>query len=302
MTSPRMVCIIDAISTHSLAVGFSRMGASNGAALTCITPNPATRRPSPRCRVANGIGVTVMAAALKHVAGLAGPRRSSLRAALRRCGVERTDPLGLQSVRRRTDRGTLHGQRTVTPLVAVVDADSEGVTIDPPPELMALGATASSSLRLDPRRSAPRHQYRICRGSWRVSARRSCCCRRRSAQVSPGRGYSTGAADTREGPAVGRTVRVRAHRSDRSSAQMRRNLYDLAVGLGETPVPRGADPPAVEQRHAGGRRHSGSSRPWLVVPGMTVSGAANRRLREAAFPAGSISIGRTIAVELTRYE
>jgi alkylation response protein AidB-like acyl-CoA dehydrogenase len=144
---PDMVAVIEQISTASLAVGFCVW--AHRMALHYLHLAPAPLRDSHFDELASGerVGVTAMAAGLKHVAGLAElpviarPDGDGLRVSgpIRWASNVFSDALIVLPAR--TERGDTY--------VVVVDADAEGVTINPAPRLMALNSTGSTSLHLD---------------------------------------------------------------------------------------------------------------------------------------------------------
>lgn len=143
----RMVAVIDEVAAESLAVGFSLW--AQRMALEYIDRAPESLRARYRDALASGtsVGVTAMAAALKHLAGLG----------------------ELPLVAERTDDGIvvdgpIHWASNVFPdsiivfparttdggrLVAVVRADTPGIRIDNSPALLALDATSSTSLKFE---------------------------------------------------------------------------------------------------------------------------------------------------------
>lgn len=288
-----MVYIIDAISTHSLAVGFSAWAqrmvlhylhhaeAGDDEAFTAVSRG-------------QRVGVTAMAAALKHVAGLAA---LPVVATPHSGGMVLSGPIHWAS-------NLFDGALIVVPartadgdtLVAVIDADSEGVTIDPPPELMALGATASSSLRLD--RVAVRRVISTDVAGFVARIRPAFLLLQTAFCAGIARAALMGAAGTRGGLRAQFEAAL-TDLTDRAQ-EMRRNLYDLAARPGNAGVAElirlrlntavlAVDATRLESAMAGGA-------------GYAVSSAANRRLREAAFlPIQSPSEGQ-LRWELTRYE
>ncbi|MDT5399483.1 MAG: hypothetical protein QOK33_2714 [Mycobacterium sp.] len=144
---PDQAAVIAEISTASLAAGFCVW--AHRMALHYVHLAPESLRENHFDALARGerVGVTAMAAGLKHVAGLgelpviARPDGDGLRISgpIRWASNVFADALIVLPAR--TERGETY--------VVVVDADAEGVTINPAPRLMALNATGSTSLRLD---------------------------------------------------------------------------------------------------------------------------------------------------------
>jgi alkylation response protein AidB-like acyl-CoA dehydrogenase len=141
-----MVRVIDEVSEYSLAVGFSTW--AQRMAIQYLHESPAPLRALHLESLVAGerIGVTAMAAGLKQVAGL-GPVPVT---------ADRHGDALLLSGPIHWASNVFEHALIVLPVrcdsdsaVVVVDVDADGVTVNDPPELMALGATASTSLRLD---------------------------------------------------------------------------------------------------------------------------------------------------------
>lgn len=142
-----MVAVVDEVAAESLTVGFSLW--AQRMALEYIDRAPQSLRDRYRDDLASGrtIGVTAMAAALKHLAGLG---ELPLLAERTDDGITVTGPIHWAS-NVFPDSVIVFPARTAEGdrLVAVVRADAEGITIADPPELLALGATSSTSLTFD---------------------------------------------------------------------------------------------------------------------------------------------------------
>jgi alkylation response protein AidB-like acyl-CoA dehydrogenase len=150
---PELASMIEHAAAASLAVGFSLW--AHTMAVTYLAHAPAVAREGRLDALRSGAraGVTAMAAGLKQVAGL-GP--VPLVADSTDDGLRINGPIHWASnvfedslivlPARRRDGATL---------VAVVDANTDGITVNPPPDLMALGATASTSLHLHDVRVRP---------------------------------------------------------------------------------------------------------------------------------------------------
>ncbi|MGX7732288.1 acyl-CoA dehydrogenase family protein [Rhodococcus sp. 2H158] len=142
-----MVAVIEDIAAESLAVGFSLW--AQRMSLEYIDRAPAPLRNRYRDDLAAGrlVGVTAMAAALKHLAGLGELPLTAERTA---DGLEVSGPIHWasnifpESLIVFPARGA-DGTR----FVAAVRANAPGVRIAPAPELLALGATSSTSLTFD---------------------------------------------------------------------------------------------------------------------------------------------------------
>lgn len=144
---PELVSMIEHTATASLAVGFSLW--AHTMAVTYLAHAPAPARDGRLAALSSGsrAGVTAMAAGLKQVAGL-GP--VPLVADASADDLRITGPIHWASNVFDDSVIVLPARRPDgTTLVAVVDANAAGITVNPAPDLMALGATASTSLRLD---------------------------------------------------------------------------------------------------------------------------------------------------------
>jgi alkylation response protein AidB-like acyl-CoA dehydrogenase len=143
---PDMVRVIDRIAEQSLAAAFASWAHTMAVQYVRRAPEPLRQRHLDELRSGNRVGVTAMAAGLKHVAGLGD---------LPVVAQRRDDGLGITGPIRWASN-LFDGALVVVPAkaptgesyVTVVDLDAPGVTVDPFPPLMALGATASTSLRL----------------------------------------------------------------------------------------------------------------------------------------------------------
>jgi alkylation response protein AidB-like acyl-CoA dehydrogenase len=142
---PDIVALIDEIATESLTVAFSTW--AHVTALTYLSRGSTALRDThlDAVRTAARIGVTAMATGLKQVAGLGQVPVIARRAG---DGLVVSGPIRWASnlfddavivLPARDDAGISY--------VVAVEAGAAGVTVDPPPDLMALGATVSSSLR-----------------------------------------------------------------------------------------------------------------------------------------------------------
>lgn len=144
---PELVSMIEHTAAASLAVGFSLW--AHTMAVTYLAHAPAAAREGRLDELRSGsrAGVTAMAAGLKQVAGLGPvplvadgtPDDLRINGPIHWASNVFQDSLIVLPARR-PDGATL---------VAVVDANAPGITVNPPPDLMALGATASTSLHLD---------------------------------------------------------------------------------------------------------------------------------------------------------
>jgi alkylation response protein AidB-like acyl-CoA dehydrogenase len=143
---PDMAAVIEEISTASLAAGFCVW--AHRMALHYLYLAPPSLRDENFEAVARGerIGVTAMAAGLKHIAGLgklpviAEPDGAGLRVSGPIRWASNVFDDALIVLPARAERGESY--------VVAADADADGVTINPAPRLMALNATGSTSLDL----------------------------------------------------------------------------------------------------------------------------------------------------------
>ncbi|WP_454787878.1 acyl-CoA dehydrogenase family protein [Mycolicibacterium lutetiense] len=292
---PEMVRVVDEVSAHSLAVGFSAWAHHMSIRYLQVAPEGEFGEQISALATARRIGVTAMAAGLKQVAGLglvpitgvadgadlviSGPIR----------WASNVFPGALIVLPVRVDDRTL---------VVTVDADDDGVTVNPAPPLTALGATASTSLHLD-RVRVPRHQVVATDLAAFVGRIRPAFLLLQTAFCAGvTRAALTAAAQAHTGPlarfgaelddAVARAtdVTARLHRwaADPSAATVAQ-LIRLRLDAAAVAV----DVTRLELSLTGGA-------------GYTLGSAANRRFRETAFlPVQSPSEGQ-LRWELTHYE
>lgn len=146
-TLDRMVAVIEDVAAESLAAGFSVW--AHRVTLECVNRAPDAVRAAFRPALEDGtqVGVTAMAAGLKHAAGLGDTPLIATEVA---DGLEVSGPIrwasnvfpaSLVVLPTRTEDG-----RT---FVVLARTDDPGVTVHPAPQLLALGATASTSLTLE---------------------------------------------------------------------------------------------------------------------------------------------------------
>jgi alkylation response protein AidB-like acyl-CoA dehydrogenase len=142
-----ITAVIEEVSGASLAVGFCTW-AQRMALEYVYRAGPTLReRHLPSLRGGQRVGVTAMAAALQQVAGLG---EVPIVAENAQGGLRVDGPIRWAS-------NVFHDSLIVFPAravdnggyVAAVSADRAGLTINPPPSLMALNATASTSLRIE---------------------------------------------------------------------------------------------------------------------------------------------------------
>ncbi|WP_235686540.1 acyl-CoA dehydrogenase family protein [Tomitella gaofuii] len=140
-----MVTVIEQIAQESLAAGFSAW--AHRMALEYVARGPETARQKFGTALESGsaVGVTAMAAGLKHCAGLG---ELSLVAEPSPGGITVTGPIRWAS-NLFDDALIVFCARSAADdarYVAVTPIDAPGVTVKPAPDLLALGGTASSSL------------------------------------------------------------------------------------------------------------------------------------------------------------
>lgn len=142
-----MVRVIERVATSSLAVGFSAWAHRMTIEYVSLAPEALRAEHLPGLRAGLRPGVTAMAAGLKQVAGLG---EVPLRATPHRDGLRITGPIRWAS-------NVFPDALVVLPacgadgttFVVAVDVSTDGIRIERPPNLMALSATASTSLQLN---------------------------------------------------------------------------------------------------------------------------------------------------------
>lgn len=291
-----MARVIERIATSSLAVGFSAWAHRMTIEYVSLAPQAFRAAHLPALTAGRRPGVTAMAAGLKQVAGLG---EVPLRATTHPDGLRITGPIRWASnvfpdalmvlPARGADGATF---------VVAVDVDTEGIRIDRPPNLMALTATASTSLQLDnlhvPAENIISTDLRgfVARIRPAFLLLQTAFCTGVSGAALRGaqsaRGELAGQFSTELGELLqqNHTLRDRLYAfaaapSDPSIAELLRLRLDAAVLAGQSS--------RLEVTLAGGA-------------GYALGTAANRRFREAAFlPIQSPSEGQ-LRWELTRYE
>lgn len=142
-----MVRVIERVAASSLAVGFSAWAHRMTIEYVNLAPEETRAAHLPDLTTGRRPGVTAMAAGLKQVAGLG---EVPLRAVTHRDGLRITGPIRWAS-------NVFPDALIVLPacgvdgtsFVVAVDVNADGIRIERPPNLMALSATASTSLQLD---------------------------------------------------------------------------------------------------------------------------------------------------------
>jgi alkylation response protein AidB-like acyl-CoA dehydrogenase len=292
-----MVHVIEEVSTRSLAVGFSAWAHRMTLHYLHLAPEQLREAELPQLRAGTRPGVTAMAAGLKHVAGL-GPVP---------IGAEHDGADGLRvSGPIRWASNVFHDALIVLPAsdnegrsyVVAVDADADGVIVDPAPELMALGSTASTSLRLEDVKVTPDrivstdlHQFvsRI-RPTFLLLQTAFC--------VGVGRAAITGAGKRTSG--LGEQFRDDLAGLTARGDRLHSRLYELAADPA-----RATTPDFIGLRLDAATLAVEATRLELALTGgaaYALCTAANRRFREAAFlPIQSPSEGQ-LRWELKQYE
>lgn len=292
---PELVSMIEHTAAASLAVGFSLWAHTMAVTYLAHAPAPAREGRLEALSTGARAGVTAMAAGLKQVAGL-GP--VPLVAEGSGDDLRITGPIHWASnvfddslivlPARRPDGATL---------VAVVDANLPGITINPAPDLMALEATASTSLRLHDVAVSPEQILTDDLASFVSTIRPTFLLLQTAFCVGVGAAALEGA-----GQAGGRL----AEQFGTERAELGQHLHDLrdklftlagrshAAGLAEIirlrldAATTAVNATRLESTLAGGA-------------GYATRSAANRRFREAAFlPIQSPSEGQ-LRWELSRY-
>jgi len=292
-----IVHVIEEVSTLSLAVGFSAWAHRMTLHYLHLAPPQLREAELPRLRAGTRPGVTAMAAGLKHVAGLAPvPIAAEHDGA---GGLRVSGPIRWAS-------NVFHDALIVLPAsdstgqsyVVAVDADAEGVIVDPAPNLMALASTASTSLRLDNVAvpadriiSTDLHQFvgRI-RPTFLLLQTAFC--------VGVGRAAIAGAGQRTSG--LGEQFRADLTELTDRSDRVHARLYELAADPA-----RGTTPDFIRLRLEAATLAVEATRLELALTGgaaYALGTGANRRFREAAFlPIQSPSEGQ-LRWELKQYE
>ncbi len=292
---PDMVRVIDEVSVNSLAVGFSAWAHHMTIRYLCAAPRGGFGEQVRNLAAAQRIGVTAMAAGLKQVAGL-GPvpiTGDTAGADLIVSGPIRwasnvfPDALIVMPVR--------VGERT---LVVAADASADGVTVDPAPALTALGATASTSLRLDRVRVPAHHVLTNDLDGFIAGIRPAFLLLQTAFCAGVTRAALTAATEAHTGPLArfGIELEDAVARADEVSSRLYRWAADPAAAK---------VPDLIRLRLDAARVAVDGTRLELSLTGgagYTLGSAANRRFRETAFlPVQSPSEGQ-LRWELTRYE
>lgn len=290
-----MARVIDEVSAHSLAVGFSTWAHHMTIRYLHAAPGGGFGEQVSSLATAGRIGVTAMAAGLKQVAGLGQvPVTGETDGAglivsgpIRWASNVFPDALIVMPVRT--------GERT---LVVVVDAGADGVTVNPAPALTALGATASTSLRLDRVRVPAHHVLTTDLDAFIAGIRPAFLLLQTAFCVGVTRAALTAATEAHIGPLAGFGIELQDAAARADDARSR--LYRWAADPAAAKVPD-----LIRLRLDAARVAVDITRLELSLTGgagYTLGSAANRRFRETAFlPVQSPSEGQ-LRWELTRYE
>ncbi|MFN6551133.1 acyl-CoA dehydrogenase family protein [Mycolicibacterium septicum] len=290
-----IVRVVDEVSVHSLAVGFSTWAHHMTIRYLHAASQGEFGEEIGALAAAERIGVTAMAAGLKQVAGLG---QVPVTGAADGADLVISGPIRWAS---NVFPGALIvlpvrvGERT---LVVTVDAGADGVTVNPAPSLTALGATASTSLQLDRVRISPhqvlatdldafvagiRPAFLLLQTAFCAGVTRAALAAATQAHTGPLARFGAELDDavTRATDVRSRLYRWAAAPDGTTFAQLIRLRLD-AAGLA-------VDVTRLELSLIGGA-------------GYTLGSATNRRFRETAFlPVQSPSEGQ-LRWELTRYE
>ncbi|WP_319432604.1 acyl-CoA dehydrogenase family protein [Mycobacterium sp. RTGN5] len=293
---PEIVGLIDDIATESLTVAFSTW--AHVMALTYLNHGSPQLREGhlEALRTGSRIGVTAMATGLKQVAGLG---QVPVVASRRGEGLTLTGPIRWASnlfddavivLPARDDAGTSY--------VVAIDAAAPGVTVNPPPALMALNATVSSSLRLEDVAVTPEQIISTDLAGFVAGIRPAFLLAQTAFCVGVTRAAVAGAARAEGVLADPFTDEVTA--LDERTRALRGRLYKFARDPSGASI---ADLIRLRLEAAGTALAATRLESTLVGgAGYARGNSANRRFREAAFlPVQSPSEGQ-LRWELSRYE
>jgi alkylation response protein AidB-like acyl-CoA dehydrogenase len=293
---PDVVALIDDIATESLAVAFSTW--AHVMALTYLGRGSAPLRDTHLDALRTGarIGVTAMATGLKQVAGLG---QVPVIARPDGDGLTISGPIRWASnlfddavivLPARDESGTSY--------VVAVEAGAAGVTVDPPPALMALGATVSSSLRFQDVTIGPDQIISTDLAEFCAGIRPAFLLAQTAFCVGVARAALAGAA--RAGGVLADPFADDLAALDERNRALRARLYEFA----DEPARAGlADLIRLRLDVASAALAATRLETTLVGgAGYAHGNSANRRFREAAFlPVQSPSEGQ-LRWELSRYE
>ncbi|OBG33891.1 acyl-CoA dehydrogenase [Mycobacterium alsense] len=292
----RMVRVIEGVSAHSLAAGFSAWAHRMTLEYVHHAPTPLRDRHAQPLRRGVRAGVTAMAPAFKQVAGLgnvpliAEPAGGGLRISGPIPWASNVFDGALIVTAARTTGGATY--------VVVVDVDAPGIGVRTPPRLMALGATASTSLDL--------RDVEVPDADVISTDLRAFVARVRPAFLLLQSAFCTGLGCAALSGAEASGDRTAAQFASeiaelaRRREQLRERLYGFAADPTAPSVPE-----LIRLRLAAATFAGAATRLESTLcggAGYALSNAANRRFREAAFlPIQSPSEGH-LRWELKRYE
>lgn len=292
---PDMARVIDEVSAHSLAVGFSAWAHHMTIRYLHTATGGGFGEQIDALATAGRIGVTAMAAGLKQVAGLG---QVPLTGDTEGAGLIISGPIRWASNVFPDALIVLPVCTGESTLVVAVDVGADGVTVNPAPALTALGATASTSLRLD-RVRVPAHQVLATDLDAFVAGIRPAFLLLQTAFcVGVTRAALTAATEAHTGPLARFGIELEDAVARAEGARSR--LYRWAADSDTATVPD-----LIRLRLDAARVAVDVTRLELSLTGgagYTLGSAANRRFRETAFlPVQSPSEGQ-LRWELTRYE
>lgn len=291
-----MVQVIERVATGSLAVGFSAWAHRMTMEYLSLAPDALRVAHLPSLSIGRRPGVTAMAAGLKQVAGLG---EVPLRAVTRRDGLTINGPIRWAS-------NVFPDALMVLPAcgadgatyVVAVDVSAKGVRIEKPPNLMALTATASTSLHLDNVHIPAENVISTDLPNF-VARIRPAFLLLQTAFCSGVSGAALEGAHAARGLLSGQFA-AELHELAQRSDEQRQRLYAFASAPPETSI---AD--LLRLRLDAAALAGQASRLDVTLAGgagYALGTAANRRFREAAFlPIQSPSEGQ-LRWELTQYE
>ncbi|OBH04564.1 acyl-CoA dehydrogenase [Mycobacterium sp. E2699] len=292
----RMVRVIEEVSGHSLAVGFSAWAHRMTIEYLSYAPAPLWDQHADPLRRGARPGVTAMASAFKQLAGLG---QIPLVARPAAGGLRISGPISWAS-------NLFEGAVIVAPAqdthgrtyVVVVDADTIGVDIHSAPRLMALGATASTSLHFDDVAVPDGNVLSTDLRAFVARVRPPFLLLQSAFCVGVARAALSGAGKTRDQTAA--LFAPEAAALAEESEELRERLYRFAADPSTPRVPE-----LIRLRLSAAALAVASTRLEAALSGgagYAMSSAANRRFREAAFlPIQSPSEGH-LRWELQQYE
>lgn len=292
---PDMARVIDEVSAHSLAVGFSAWAHHMTIRYLHAATGGRFGEQIDTLATAGRIGVTAMAAGLKQVAGLG---QVPLIGDTEGAGLIVSGPIRWASNVFPDALIVLPVRTGESTLVVAVDVGADGVTVNPAPALTALGATASTSLRLDRVRVQAHQVLANDLDAFVAGIRPAFLLLQTAFCVGVTRAALTAATEAHTGPLARFGIELEDAAARAEDARSR--LYRWAADSDTATVPD-----LIRLRLDAARVAVDVTRLELSLTGgagYTLGSAANRRFRETAFlPVQSPSEGQ-LRWELTRYE